>query len=289
MAIELYGQYEWDFGGSIGAANYLGDIGGKERNRRDFIADLKLAKTRWNTSVFGRYRYRRDLFFKAAFDYLRIEGDDKLSTNLGRKFRNLNFRNDIYSLEVTTQVHFYDNPNLGLNAHYRWELNAYFFFGAGGFFHSPKAEYQGSWVKLQPLQTEGYKYKKIGVSIPLGIGYYFTYRSQHKFGMELNWRKTFTDYLDDISGNYPDTPPPSQMGTALALRTGELPEDVKKSNVGAYLSHTWGMKRGDKTHKDNFMTISLNYSYSILKSKRKKSQWSFWKKKRTTRKIRARF
>ena len=35
-------QWLWDFGGTMGATNYLGDIGGKEGERRDFISDIKL-------------------------------------------------------------------------------------------------------------------------------------------------------------------------------------------------------------------------------------------------------
>ena len=39
-----YSQWLWDFGVNAGVSNYLGDIGGKEKTRRDFVADMKLAK-----------------------------------------------------------------------------------------------------------------------------------------------------------------------------------------------------------------------------------------------------
>src|SRR4051812_7187774 len=84
-------QWLWDYGVSVGASNYLGDIGGKDGTRKDFIADVKLAKTRWNIGGFARWKWRPKLSLKASFDYIRIEGDDKLSTNPGRHFRNWNF------------------------------------------------------------------------------------------------------------------------------------------------------------------------------------------------------
>src|SRR5438128_1105639 len=90
----LKSQWLWDYGISLGASNYLGDIGGNEKTRRDFVSDLKLASTRWNTGAFIRHKWLHRLSWKLAFDYIRLEGNDKLSANPGRKYRNFNFRND---------------------------------------------------------------------------------------------------------------------------------------------------------------------------------------------------
>jgi hypothetical protein len=51
-----FSQYKWDFGGSLGASNYLGDIGGKEQTRRDFVADLKFSQTHFAADGFARYK-----------------------------------------------------------------------------------------------------------------------------------------------------------------------------------------------------------------------------------------
>ena len=40
-------QYAWDFGMHLGGANYLGEMGGKDQPRRDFVWDMKLGQTRW--------------------------------------------------------------------------------------------------------------------------------------------------------------------------------------------------------------------------------------------------
>lgn len=284
-------QWLWDYGVSAGVSNYLGDIGGKEQTRRDFVADMKLAKTRWNLGGFARYKVRPNISAKLAFEYLRIEGDDKLSSNPARNARNLNFRNDMFDLGLTGEYFFYTDNDLGNTYRYRNGFRAYIFAGVGAFYSNPKANVGGSWTKLRPLHTEGVTYSPIGVNIPAGIGFYFTFQKKHRIGYELNYRTTFTDYLDDISGNYPEDP--SMSGDpSLSIRTGELNPVITAENAGLYQSHDWGQKRGDKTHKDAYMTMSLSYSYVIRgKSSFYRGHYGhfFSKKRGKVRKIRAKF
>ncbi len=285
-------QWLWDYGFSLGVSNYLGDIGGKEKTRRDFISDMKMAKTRWNVGGFARYRVHPKISVKLALDYLRIEGDDKLSTNPGRNARNLNFRNDMFDLAVTGQVFFYEDNDLGNTYRYRNGFRAYFFAGIGGFYSNPKTIDGG--VNLRPLQTEGVRYSPIGINIPAGVGFYFTIHKKHRIGYELNYRTTFTDYLDDVSGNYADPSTQTAEAAALGNRTGELDLDPKfAKNYGYNNELKEGNKRGDKTHKDGYMTMSLSYSY-VLRGKssfyRGRYGHFFGKKRRgKVRKIRAKF
>lgn len=292
--LSMQSQWLWDFGVNASAANYLGDIGGGAGTRRGFVSDLKLAKTRWNFGGFARYKWRPKLSLKLAVDYLRLEGDDALSSNPGRRFRNFNFRNDIYDVGFTGEYFFYENNDLGNTYRYRNGFRAYIFAGVGGFFSNPKTLYQGEWVALQPYATEGVQYRKFVMNIPMGVGFYFTFNKKNRIGFELNYRKTFTDYLDDISGNYPADPgDPYTRG--LILRTTELNStdpQLVANNPGAYDSHNFGgYKRGDSKHKDAYLTMGLSYSYVI----RGKSSFyrvrntGFFSKKRKMRKIRAKF
>ena len=288
-------QWLWDYGMSVGVSNYLGDIGGKEKTRRDFVADMKFAKTRWNVGGFARYKVHQKVSVKLALDYLRIEGDDKLSTNPGRNGRNLNFRNDMFDLAVTGQVFFYEDNDLGNTYRFKNGFRAYFFAGLGAYYSNPKALYNGEYVKLRPLKTEGVAYSPIGVNIPMGIGFYFTIHKKHRIGYELNYRTTFTDYLDDISGTYADPTGMSPEGAALSNRTGEL-TDITPSfakNFGFDQITKTGNKRGDKTHKDAYMTMNLSYSYVLRgKSSFYRGRYGHFfghKRRGKIRKIRAKF
>lgn len=288
-------QWLWDYGVAVGVSNYLGDIGGKEKTRRDFVADMKMAKTRWNVGGFARYKVHQKVSVKLALDYLRIEGDDKLSSNIARNARNLNFRNDMFDLAVTGQVFFYEDNDLGNTYRYKNGFRAYFFAGVGAFYTNPKANLNGEWVKLRPLQTEGRAYSPIGINIPAGVGFYFTVHKKHRIGYELNYRTTFTDYLDDVSGDYADPSGMSAEGAALSNRTGEVSglDPAFTKNFGYDGKTGVGNKRGDKTHKDGYMTMSVSYSY-VLRGKssfyRGRYGHFFGKhRKGKVRKIRAKF
>jgi len=286
-------QRRFDFGFAGGVSNYLGDIGGKEQTRRDFIADIKMAKTRWNAGGFARYKLKQKLSIKLALDYLRIEGDDKLSTNPARNARNLNFRNDMFDLAATAEFFFYEDNDLGNTYRYKNGFRAYVFAGVGGVYTNPKAYYKGEWVKLRPLHTEGVSYKSVVLNIPVGLGFYFTFEKKHRIGFEYNLRTTFTDYLDDISSGWADPSTLSSEGVALSNRTGELTglDPNLSKNFGYNPIVNPGNKRGDKTHNDSYMTMSLSYSY-VLRGKSsfyRGNYNNFFSKKGKVRKIRAKF
>lgn len=290
-------QWRLDYGGGIGLSNYLGDIGGKEKTRRDFVADMKLAKTRWNLNGFVRYKMNTVWYVQGTLDYFRIEGDDKFSTNRARVARNLNFRNDMFELSVNNQFVIKEFTDIGRDYRFRVAFRPYVGVGLGLFYSNPKALYQGEWVKLKPLTTEGVAYKSIGLCIPASIGFHFTLKRKHRIGWELNWRTTFTDYLDDISKGWADPSTLSDLGAELSNRTDEL--DPSKfpldyfNNFGYNPVENSTNKRGDPTHNDSYMTMSFNYSYIIRgKSNFYRSRYSniFNKKRRKkNRKIRAKF
>lgn len=291
ISTALSAQYKWDFGPSLGASNYLGEMGGKEKTRRNFVSDMKMAETRLDLGGFARYKIDRRFSVKAELSYLRIKGDDALSSNTGRHARNLNFRNDIFELAVTPQITYYENNDLGSSYKFRLGFKAYAFVGVGVFHHNPKAYYKGDWIPLQPLHTEGVNYSLWQFNVPVGTGFYFTMKKKHRIGFEYNWRICFTDYLDDVSTKYID---PSKLGSAqaiaLANRTGELGNSIPGDVKGFFKP---GAKRGDPSHKDTYMTMCLNYSYVIRgKSNFYRSRYGsffFKKTRRKVRKIRAKF
>ena len=287
-------QYQWDFGGSIGASSFLGDVGGKDTPAKKFIGDLNMPTTRFGFGVYGRYKLSPLLSFQLAVAWDRISGDDKQATYVPRRGRNLSFRNDIYEMAFTTQVYFYEIPSLITSFKTTVDFRAYGFAGVGFFHHNPTANYKGEWVDLQPLQTEGVNYSLWGVSIPAGIGCYFSVNRMHRFGLELCWRKTFTDYLDDVSTTYVE---PSTLANptavALANRSTEVARDPKideQYGKGVEL-YVPGAPRGDSKAKDTWFTYSFTYSYAIRgKSSFYRSRYpGLFGKKNKKRKIRAKF
>ncbi len=293
MSSSLQAQYNWDVGFKLGGANYLGEIGGMEDTRRDFISDIKMPQTRWAIGGFARYRFTPILSLAGEVIYGRIQGDDALSTNRGRAGRNLSFRNDMIEFNGRAEVVFYNENDVGNRGRRRMDFKAFAFAGLGGLVHSPKANYNGSWVALRPLRTEGQikEYGKLAFTIPAGLGLYFTYKKKHRFGWEMGWRTTFTDYLDDASTTYADPSElTSQTAIDLANRNPELGEyDFSQYPEGA--NYETGQKRGDPTHNDSYIFSTFTYSY-VIRGKssfyRQKYGWLTNKRKRG-RKSRAKF
>ncbi|MCE7062880.1 hypothetical protein [Dyadobacter sp. CY343] len=198
-------------GFGIGTSSYFGDMA---PYRRPLASMFKMV--RW--SIGGNYtrHFTPRLGARASFTYARIAGDDYIM-NRGSKYesnvfyaRNLHFRNDLK--EFSVQGIFKLIPD-GRSYDRRPQFGAYLFAGVALTAHNPKAldSLDGDWVKLQPLGTEGQgnegyakPYSLVQFAIPVGIGVRYKINSRFDISAELGFRKTFTDYLDDVAGKYAD-------------------------------------------------------------------------------------
>lgn len=278
LGLTTNAQYRWDVGVKIGGANYLGEMGGKDLARRDFIWDMKLNQTRLAAGAFARYEFNPLIGVNFGFMYGRIQGDDKLSTNPGRVGRNQNFRNDLLEFYARTEFYFWRNYDVGGTWRYNWDFAAYGFTGFAFYYSNPKGKLEGSdeWVPLQPLQTEGVNYNKFGLSTPTGLGCYFTFDKTHRFGFEMGWRMTFDDYLDDVSGNYVSDEVYSTMdptAQAFANRRPELGNDPSVPDAAHYGDEN---KRGDNTHNDTYMFGTISYSILLGHNKFRTPKYGWW-------------
>ena len=72
--------------------------------------------------------------------------------------------------------------------------------------------------------------------------------------LEVGWRKTFTDYLDDVSTDYIDNATiPSSIGKRLADRSPE-------KNLPPFPA---GAERGNPSRKDAYMLLSGKLEYYL--------------------------
>lgn len=295
---EARAQYDWDIGGHLGGANYLGEFGGKEKTRQDFVWDMKLGQTRWALGAFARRKINRTISVNAGLMYLRIQGGDHLSTNPARVGRNLNFRNDMFELYARPEFTLFQDNDLGGRGRYRTDFRLFAYVGVVAFLSNPKGQlnHTGEFYKLRDMSTELVDYSNIGFAVPAGLGFHFTFKRRHRVGWDFGWRTTFTDYLDDASTVYadPNELPEGAGGLAsqLAHQTeyvygpgGTTPDPVEAVQYGP------GMKRGDPTHNDSYMTMTFTYSYVLRGQSNFYRQRYNWMrgKKRIGRKSRAKF
>ncbi len=294
-------KYVLEYGFKLGGSNVLGDMGGKEKTARAFVWDMKLQETNISLGGFLRYKFNNLVSANLGLTYGRISGDDALSTNPGRRGRNLSFRNDVFDLSLRADIFLYNVNDVGGRGRYRLDFKSFGFLGVSGFHHNPKAQnpgYKGGeWTALRPLRTEGQskEYNKISMSIPMGVGFFFTYRRQHRFGFELAYHLTFTDYLDDLSGVYPeiDQVADPSLYYVFTNRSPDLPADLLPG--GGLGNYAPGEKRaslpGENGGNDTFIFSHLTYSY-VLKGKNSFYSQNFnWLGRRGggRRKVRAKF
>ena len=127
-------QYNFDYGIKLGATNYLGDIGGQEKSRREFLMDMKLSQTRWVAGGYARYKFLPSLAGNLSINYGRIQGDDALSSNKGRNTRNLRFRNNILEISAKAEYYVFEASDIGGKGRYLLDLKT--------FAHPEKADLQ---------------------------------------------------------------------------------------------------------------------------------------------------
>ena len=273
----------------IGASNFLGDLGGQDDIGKDFsYADLELALTRPSLTLGYRYRALKFLAFRADFNYMRVYGSDELTQEPVRNNRNLSFRSPITEIsalvEVTSQI-----TTIGNRYHIKKTLKRrykassqyiYGFIGIGVFHFNPQALYNGSWVNLQPLSTEGQglpggpkAYRKISTCIPFGFGYRLNLSRKLTLGLEYNFRKTTTDYIDDVSGVYYDKNLLLQYKGPVAVALsdpskGDIPGATSPNADGS------GAQRGD-IQRDSYMCIELKIGYFLDTKSKKRTRSKF--------------
>ena len=292
VCLSGYSQYNIDYGFSVGAANYLGDICGGEGVGKGFVSDMKLNATRWNLGGFFRYKIANKFALKASLGYVRLTADDANTPNPARRGRNLNFKNDMIELLGTMEYYIYKANDVGGSGRYNTDFNLYLFGGIGAFYSNPKGQNSitGEWVSLKPLATEGASYSSINLAVPVGIGFYYTLQRKYRLGLELGWRHTFTDYIDDVSGEYiSDFDGISNKSDEDFINSITHIDGQNQPTVDTYGP---GKKRGNPDNNDSYMTATVNFSWAIRgKSKFYKSRhsWVLGKKKRRRRKSRAKF
>lgn len=263
-------RYEFSFG--IGISNFLGELGGANQVGTHYFKDLEWSQTRPAVAIGLRYKLGNYLALNSHITYGRVSGDDKLTTEYFRHYRNLSFFSDIYEFNVNFEMAFQQEQ---VGHRYRlkkvkglrgYELYTYFFVGAGVFHMDPKTNYLGNIIRLQPLGTEGQgivasrpKYSLTQFCIPVGIGFKYTLDRQWGLGLELGLRKTFTDYIDDVSTtyfdfeSYPESDPLSKL---LSDRSDySSPPDLDPTIPGA--------QRGDPRENDSYMFAIFSVNYKL--------------------------
>jgi hypothetical protein len=229
------------FAARAGLANYQGDLQAK-------AVTLKGAK--FLGSFGAHYDLTEHITARTYISFATLAADDKNGTATMRQ-RNLNFNSNVFEWELSAQYNI-------LSLNYNW-YTPYLFAGIGVFNFKPYTFHTDTKSYLQPLGTEGQglpggpkPYKLTQLNIPIGLGALYAINEDIRVGLELGYRKTFTDYIDDVSGEYYDE------GALFAAR-GQTAVDLayRGDEVGAGPYPAAKTLRGSAKYKDGYYYAAL--------------------------------
>lgn len=266
---------------TVGPMVFLGDLGGHAGKGTTFIKDYNMTTTKIAVGAYFTAYPAPWLGFRFSLNYGRIEGaDNEIKAKGGeeqtRLNRNLDFRSVI--LEGTVMAEVYPTVLLEEDPEdVTGRLRPYGVIGLGLFHFNPQGSYRSPngdvyWVDLKPLHTEGEgfpeypdrkNYSLTQMNIPMGVGIKYFFSENVNVSFEIIHRKTFTDYIDDVSTKYVD---PSLFYAHLSPQQATIAEAMAnksplRSTPGA--GYQPGNKRGDPSQKDAYFTAGFKIGFRI--------------------------
>lgn len=245
---------KWDIGIHGGLSGYQGEI--------NLLNPLK-----FNEPDFG-FHLRRNLdpsfSFRLGFDQAWVLGQDSKSKNPDQIQRNLSFESAISELSLVFEFNFFKfNP-----FDHQEKFSPYLMAGIGTFLYNPYTYLNGNKVYLRAVGTEGQyisgtnllsyypkPYGPLSWNIPLGFGIKYHLLGNFSLNAEYGYRFTFTDYLDDIGGLYPDLTNVDPNSDLYQLSDRSVGHIFKA-----------GDQRGDSRKYDKYFfgNISLTYTFRSI-------------------------
>lgn len=265
-----------EVGINIGPSFFLGDLGGNRGKGTGFVKDVNLSLTKIMKGAFLDVYPNDWLGIRVAAELGELEGNDGIIDTKGvnelwRKQRNLDFKTNISEAYIATEIF----PLMLLNSgeeNYKPRLRPYGVIGVGVFHFNPQGSLTDAngvktWYDLQPLHTEGEgfpeypnrkNYALTQVNIPMGFGAKYFVSDRVTLSLEVLHRKTFTDYIDDVSTTYID---PNLFDKYLSPQNAIIARQISDKVYGivtpTVTRYAPGTQRGDPTQKDAYFSVFL--------------------------------
>lgn len=242
-AFTLTAQKGWEAGGWAGVSYYFGDLN----------TQFDLSRPGVGVGAIGRYNFNNRICFKLGVNAGNVGADDANSDNAFERQRNLSFSTNYY--EAAGQIEFnFMNYTHGSRDDF---FSPYLFAGFSMVQFNPRAQVNGQWEDLRPLGTEGQfrgdEYYTSSPSLLYGMGIKLDLSPVWSLNFELTGRRMFTDFLDDVSGVYPDMDDLESLRgeTAVIFSDPSIvgPNEVKIGQPGR--------QRGDSVGHDSLVSFGV--------------------------------
>lgn len=240
---------------------HIGVFGGLSAYNGDLTEKIFPQKvTNGAIGITGNYELTDNIMLRAGYTFSRVGGADRFNDDPFLLERNLAFETAINEFSLMGEYYI---SNLYVN-----RFSPYIMGGLAVYHFNPYA-FNGSTQKifLQPLGTEGQgipgygkSYKLTQLAIPFGGGVKYALTDNLHLGLEVGFRKLFTDYLDDVSSFYADPADllaaRGQLAVDMSYRGDELPNGDPNYPAKGY-------QRGGPDQKDFYYFTGLHLTYRL--------------------------
>ena len=258
--------------GITGGVNYyIGDL----NPTRHYPKDTKMA-----FGVLYRYNFTDRYAIRLQALNGTLQSYDSHSTDSLQLLRNLGFRSRLLELSGLFEVNFRKYRSRDKDSK-KWTP---FIFGGLAYFRAPpQAQVDDTWYDLQPLGTEGQGtsarpgtdvYSVDNICIPFGAGFKVN-AGRVDFQLEWGLRRTYTDYIDDVSTTYVDR-------DLLAFENGPLAAALADPSVLGQLEEYPNefRARGNANTRDWYQYTGLSVTYIISRFSDCDEQYNWMRKRR---------
>jgi hypothetical protein len=235
----------------VGKMNYQGDLN---------PSSFKFSNSKPVIAVSVRQSINRFISLKGGFAIGSLSAADRYNRDY-LKPRNLSFNTTIKEASLSMEAALLDLATKRFTPYIYGSVSIYHF-------NPWTHDKNGEKVFLQPLSTEGQglsqypkqkPYKLTQLNLGFGGGARYAINDNMNIGVEFSQRKTFTDYLDDVSSIYVDRNTLLQAKGAkaveMAFRGGELP--------GGQVYPNHGEQRGTPSEMDWYYFFGINFEIKL--------------------------
>ncbi len=285
----LLAQGNWDVGFAAGVSNYMGDIGDGAGTRGPSSGTYRNCVHVLLLGCSPDANWTRDGLWHLRFDLsqINISGNDKDTKNPARRARNLHFRNQMTEGSIRLERDLMQKPLVWARQR-RAMLTIRGFVGLARVNHNPESRVDannlvrdqliesgitsdGQWHSLPELMTGGVDYSdELSITtIPFGLSAVITGQKRggaadFYVGIEIGFRMTDTDYLDDVTGFYADPSEMSTLGAALSSQSNLVDLELAGPGAGSLTAHSYigdeiPVIRGNPANDDAYGSFVITY------------------------------
>jgi len=174
LATDVFGQkHEVGFG--LGVLNYSGDL----------VRSYQFGNVSPGATLFYRNNLNDAISLRAGMTGGIINGDDTPAFDILAAQRDASFSRGVFEVSSVVEYHFLNyRENIRI---LNW--TPYFFVGGG----------VALFGNTQAQENNNSDYSNLQLTIPFGLGFKYVLDRQWSLGLEAGVRKTFFDYIDDVS------------------------------------------------------------------------------------------